>query len=148
MRNRNRQRLQFVQKTVKLSDIKFREGAFVSDRKVQRMTAEFTGTLPASTETYEDWATNTAFLASLVVALTTRARLSAHSQDVTLKTAVAPQGVVELIHYASENLQWRLANPESPKTWSLDDVLMDCVECAEFYGLQDFLDDALGMAGK
>lgn len=148
MPNRNRQRLQFVQKTVKLSDVKFREGAFVSDRKVQRIAAEFTHTLPASTETYEEWATNTAFLASLVVALTTRARLSAHRQDATLKTAVAPQGVVELIHYASENLQWRLANPESPKTWSLDDVLMDCVECAEFYGLQDFLDDALGMAGK
>jgi hypothetical protein len=143
-----RTRLQFVKKTVKLSDIKFTEGAFVSQRKVERMKAEFLGTLPVSTETEEDWIANIGFLAGLIAALTTRARYSAHNQDPTLKTAVSPQGVVELIHYASENLSFRLANPQSPKTWSLEDCLMDYVECAEFYDLQGFLDDALEMAGR
>ena len=106
------------------------------------------GHASASTETPADWSANTGFLMGLLVALTTRARLGVINQDPTLKSAVVPQGVVELIHYVSENLQWRLANPESPKTWSLDDCLTDYVEAAEFYGLQDFLDDALGMAGK
>jgi hypothetical protein len=143
-----RKRLQSEKKTIKLSDIKFTEGAFVSDRKVERIKAEYLGTLPISTETQDEWSANTSFLMALVVALTTRARLSAHNQDPTLKTAVAPQAVIELIHYASMNLAWRLANPQSPKTWSLEDCLMDYVECAEFYGLQNFLDDALGMAGR
>ncbi len=117
MRNRNRKRLQFVQTTLRLSDMKVREGSFVSNRKAQRMAAEFMGTLSASTETPADWSANTGFLMGLLVALTTRARLGVINQDPTLKSAVVPQGVVELIHYVSENLQWRLANPESPKTW-------------------------------
>lgn len=143
-----RNRLQFVEKVVKLSDIKVTEGAFESERKVERMRAELQGTLPALTETKEEWLANVRFLAALVVAMTNRARVYAHMQDATLKTAIAPQGIVELIHYASGNLDFRLANPQSPKTWSLEDVLADLVECAEFYGMQNFLDDALGMAGK
>jgi hypothetical protein len=135
-------------KMVRLSDIKHTEGALLSQRKVARMQASVLGTLPVSTETGQDWAANTAFLAALIVGLTNLTRLAAHAQDPTLKTAVAPQGAIELIHYASENLAFRLANPRSPKTWSLDDVLQDLVEAAEFYGLQNFLDNALAMAGK
>jgi hypothetical protein len=112
------------------------------------MKEQYLGTLPALTETKEEWLANVRFLSALVVALTTRATFSAHNQDATLKTAVAPQGIVELIHYASGNLDFRLANPQSPKTWSLEDVLADLVECAEFYGLQGILDNALEMAGK
>ena len=110
MRNRNRKRLQFVQTTLRASDMKVREGSFVSNRKAQRMAAEIMGTLSASTETPADWSANTGFLMGLLVALTTRARLGVINQDPTLKSAVVPQGVVELIHYVSENLQWRLAN--------------------------------------
>lgn len=143
-----RKRPQFVKKEVKLSDIKFTEGALLSQRKVERMKASVLGTLPASTETEQDWMDNTAFLAALIVALTNLTRLAAHKQGPTLRTAVAPQGAVELIHYAAENLAFRLVNPRSPKTWSLDDVLADLVEAAEFYGLQDFLDNALMLAGR
>jgi hypothetical protein len=67
-----RKRLQFTQQMVKLSDIKPTEGAFVSARKVERMKAEFLGTLPVSTETEEDWIANVGFLAGLIAALTTR----------------------------------------------------------------------------
>lgn len=143
-----RKRIQFETRVVKLSDIKFTEGVFISDRKAQRFAAQIKGTLPVSTESHGDWTEAVRFLASLIVALTSRARFDAHHQDATLKTAVAPQGVVELIHYASMNLTFRLNNPGSPATWSLEDVLLDLVECAEFYGLQDFLDDSLAMAGR
>jgi hypothetical protein len=90
-----RKRLQFETREVKLSDIKFTEGVFISDRKVQRFAAQFKGTLPVSTESHEEWTENVRFLASLIAALTSRARFDAHHQDATLKTAVAPKGVVE-----------------------------------------------------
>jgi hypothetical protein len=143
-----RKRLQYEVKEVKLSDIHVPEGVFTTERKTQRFAAEFTGTLPVSTESREERAENAQFLSRLVVTLTSRARLDAFRQDPTLKAAVMPQGVVELIHYASGNLTFRLANPEAPLTWSLEDVLLDLVECAEFYGLQDFLDDSLELAGR
>jgi hypothetical protein len=143
-----RKRIQFETRVVKLSDIKVTEGVFISDRKVERFAAEFQGTLPVSTESPEESTENVRFLAGLITALTIRARLDARHQDATLKTAAAPQGVVELIHYASMNLAFRINNPGSPATWSLEDVLLDLVECAEFYGLQDFLDDSLAMAGR
>jgi len=143
-----RKQIQFETREVKLSDIKFTEGVFISDRKVQRFAAQFKGTLPVSTESHEEWTEAVRFLASLIVALTSRARFDAYYQDSTLKTAVAPLGVVELIHYASMNLTFRLNNPGSPATWSLEDVLLDLAECAEFYGLQGILDDSLAMAGR
>jgi hypothetical protein len=143
-----RKRIQFETTVIKLSDIKLTEGVFISDRKVERFAAQFQGTLPVSTEPHGDWTEAVRFLASLIVALTSRARFDAHHQDATLKTAVAPQGVVELIRYASTNLKFRLNNPGSPATWSLEDVLLDLGECAKLYGLQDFLDDSLAMVGR
>jgi hypothetical protein len=80
-----RKRLQFETRELKLSDIKFTEGVFISDRKVQRFAAQFKGTLRVSTESHEEWTENVRFFASLIAAPTSRAVRRAppgcHAQD-------------------------------------------------------------------
>jgi len=143
-----RERLRFETKMIPLSKIHNPPGVFICERKVVRFADEYKGTLAASTETEADCTANTAFVSRLILAMTHVARIAAIRQDQTLKKAVASQGMVELIHYASGHLTFRLTNPNSLKTWSLEDVLADLVEAAEFYNLQNFLDNVLEMAGK
>ena len=144
-----RKRIQFETRVVKLSDIKFTEGVFISDRKARRFAAQFKGTLPVLTESHGDWTEAVRFLASLIVALTSRARFDAHHQDATRQDGRRAAGSRRADPLRFDELERSGFNsPGSPATWSLEDVLLDLVECAEFYGLQDFLDDSLAMAGR
>ena len=126
-------------RTVKFSDIKVPTDAFISERKVARITAELNGET-GTIETPGERSTNIIFLADLLVTFTAlgRGALERGSSD------QAATGIIAISHYIAGNLQYRIS-ASTNKVWSVGDCLGDYAEAAEHYGIGKLLQTALSV---
>jgi hypothetical protein len=131
------------QEQIQLSDLHTPKLAFVSERKVARMAAQMKGFV-GKEETPAERATNIMFLANLLVSVTVMARAILEKLKPNQWESL---GVIQLCHTIAENLKYRVSSSTPrPHVWSMEHCLVDYLEVAKHFGVENILHNALEMA--